>query len=300
VYSPLLYENVWNFFDVNNSSIHDFIFMVGQLPHQLFSEPHPKRLIETVTEKSNNIITLPEHTFSMQIHSSLIVVITCSDNNTYLFKIKHSMKDKESTTEYTCAKYKYYSNLFSMTPKPHYISPNSHYLLVFQPDNHFRLVNLLTGNYNQLQFSFKNISISNQTMTVLQGLSQVFFYSIQHTIDFLYSFNLYESPIIDLNFNDYFKLVLICTSESKLILYDSVTGNLVNYQDISPLIPEKVLISDSWGFILAFSFLIIRSNKLTFFLCIMLIFNLFEQSLLIIKSKIGNFVHLIVALIMVY
>jgi len=261
VYSCILYDDVWKRNNISKDEINQilaFLKMVGQIPPQLFSSSHPKKLSKQI---------LPSVIFRIGVHVQFRASSICQKSGLVIrflmsgFSIQKTKISLANNDElYNEDKYQANPNdskfVFDFSTLIFVGSNNDSYFCVFN-DGMIVKISYKDGKFlinNLPKKVFKTISISDKWILIAFSDSTLDVYNHSNYKTPLFSSISYHDIISCSCINEAFKVFLIGSESSSIIVYSLTNGDPINVIDLEGLKPKEVYVSNGWGFIIVIAF----------------------------------------------
>lgn len=261
-FDPKLYEDVWKNIDkysstFDMSSLEEFLSMIGQIPAQIFTSPHPQKKIlpptvlpfsDTLQLPALRFVSIEDNTLALIDECGSIIIYSIKQTPTKIEVSEHSRPNLPPN----------YLKMFD-NPEKLLFATNSKGTIV--------IANKACNGVFTLQFG-SNLSSLNQIampqnkpvrvstcgswMLVCGNDSTTsVFRSVHRAVHSLqYTTQSYKNNAICSCINDTFKVQIIGSDDGTLTVSSLGTGQIIHIIDLGPnCTPRRVHVTPQWGFI---------------------------------------------------
>ena len=256
LFDPKLYENVWDEYAKHNKStegLEDFLSMIGEIPHQLFTEPHKQRKQKTkyVLQKKEQIHLKEELLYAAYDLKSKTIIVVTKDGDVVTYSPRISQVIEMVQIQRQTFHNECYLKGFE-SPEKLLFASNEHGVITITSEL-FHGVFVIQGDTNATllhipQFRPVQLACSGDWFLTSGNDSTTSVFRIK-TMSQQYTTQSYRNNALCSCINDTFKVQIIGVNDGSLIISSLGTGQTIQIIDLDA-IPIRVAVTPQWGFIL--------------------------------------------------
>jgi hypothetical protein len=259
IYSPALYSTVWKQDHISADDERDIktsLEMLGQIPHRIFREPHPKRVF-AVERLSGELITTAQIATESQLEyvcvcdasgSRLSMIGGCRNGTWVCFTVDVG---NGSVSGFTMKKYQpgVTCNGF----------PDC--LILKTTTNKFVHLRQILGQPREIRTdavpSVVSVAAHGEWFSISDGDFVTWIYNDFRSTP-VFKFRSYRGPIICAAISETWKIHVLATADGGLGIASLSTGEPVRVISLGATKPVAVMVTEAWGFIVVYGIEIVH------------------------------------------
>jgi len=259
-YPDKLYEDVWNKYsnhDEMRAQIETFLTMIGQIPPQLFTAPHPQKSKYHIPQINNYVqkIEISDFICSKSNSDQLDFVLLVNKDLIVSRILIGTTPPSLSISIEDQVKIPYISK-FSLDEMQGFLLSNNTLLLFFASDNNVILFDWMKKTFISSKLCDEEvgcISVTNDWIVLSNKSSFISIYEIADLSKRRWFINTHFDNILCLDTSSVFRTYVGGSANGSLLIGSLPSGNIIRVVDLADFIPMKVIISPSWGFIIVYA-----------------------------------------------